>query len=392
MIDCSTLKKIPSREDLVRIMHGCEETGNKVLENLDLSECEGSNMNFDGYEIRNVAFSRYIPAREEKKKLCNLSFVGAGMCNVSFAAAILERCNFDRDAGSGRENVIEEVDFFFSELSVCRFRNAHLKVADFRYSVLNNCSLSGCRVEIGDFYMCAFTGTTTLLGSKFSYCSLSTLVFEHNCLKIENIDHLVQDDYEKYRFMIGKTSGRLHNPCRPKGSGAHRRCLMESNKLETLSALAREGASVYQALSGAYAGKGFNRDSNIAYKRFCDRRMRYHSIEMRRESSWRKRVKHGFDYLKHMGIWSLGYGYQWWKVMTLFLLLALAGGLYLHLHVPEMDAMEAYARSLNNSLGPQESFAEQVGNFISSSTHSALGLLIVGFLGFILANKVRNNS
>jgi len=72
--------------------------------------------------------------------------------------------------------------------------------------------------------------------------------------------------------------------------------------------------------------------------------------------------------------------------------LAFIGGLYLHLHVPEMDAVEAYARSLNNSLGPQESFAEKVGSFFSSSTHSALGLLIVGFLGFILANKVRNNS
>lgn len=385
-------KKINLREELQEIMRVCEQSGNKLLKNLDLSECDINGLNFDGYELDNVSFSRYNTSSDEKKRIFNVSFVGARMFRVSFAAARLERCNFDKYAGSGQDTLLEELDFFFCELYYCRFRNAHIKIADFRYSVLQHCSLSGCRIEIGDFYMCAFTGTTTLLGSKFVYCSLSTLVFEHNCLRIENIVNLIQDDYDMYRFMIEKTSGRVHNPCAPEGGLSHRTAFTESNRMETLSALALEGASVYQALSGMYAGKGFNMDSNIAYKRFCDRRMRYCLVEMRRKNTLVNRIKHAVAFLKHLGIWCLGYGYQWWKVLALFLLLALVGGLYLHLHAPEMDAMEAYARSLNNSLGPQESFAEKVGNFISSSTHSALGLLIVGFLGFIMANKVRNNS
>ncbi len=391
MID-HTQEKIDLREDLLALMLACEQAGDKMLENLDLSECDTSGLSFEGYELRNISFSRYDPLCENKKRIFNVSFVGARMHKVSLSAAILDRCNFDRYIKAGQDNIIEEVDFFFSELYFCRFRNACIRIADFRYSVLHNCFLSGCRIEIGDFYMCAFTGTTTLLGSIFRYCSLSTLVFEHNCLKIENIDNLIQDDCEMYKFMIEKTSGRIHNPCCPYGSSKHRVVFNESNRLETLSSLALEGASVYQALSGTYAGKGYNRDSNIAYKRFCDRRMKYHLIEMSRANSCGVKMRHAMNYLKHIGIWSLGYGYQWWKVLALFLLLAFIGGLYLHLHVPEMDAVEAYARSLNNSLGPQESFAEKVGSFFSSSTHSALGLLIVGFLGFILANKVRNNS
>ena len=48
------------------------------------------------------------------------------------------------------------------------------------------------------------------------------------------------------------------------------------------------------------------------------------------------------------------------------------------------------ACSLNNTIGPYEDFYRVVGLWLSS-IQTTLGILLVGFAGFVLANRVRNN-
>ena len=51
----------------------------------------------------------------------------------------------------------------------------------------------------------------------------------------------------------------------------------------------------------------------------------------------------------------------------------------------------AFARSLNNTLGPFDKFTSSVGEWCGSM-QSTVGILLVGFMGFIIANRIRNNA
>lgn len=369
----------PTVEELKGLVDDARRSGLMTLRNLDLSECPIANLDFSELLLENIVFSRHIPEVQERKMLFNVSFEGATLRNVKFEHAILQQCSFDRSRSF-------EMDFFYSDLEVCRFRGAELRMSDFRWSKISDCSLSRCLFAECDFYMCAFKGVTTLHDTTMEACSITDAVFENNVIRIQDIKSLLQENYETYMCVLGHTSGRINNPVNPT---AARKPEVGS---ETKARIAAESADAYLALSGIYQGKGYMEDSNKAYKRANDCRLRHYLIKIKNTGVSRKLPSYLLHVLKYSGIAMMGYGYQWWKVCVIFLIIALAGGAYMHYCVPSMNIMEAYARGLNNSMGPQESFAEIVGNFLYSSTHSALGLLIIGFLGFILANKVRNNS
>jgi hypothetical protein len=361
---------------------GC---GEFHLHDLDLSDCELSNISFEKFRLENIVFSRHDPCDRERKQLFNVSFENATLNHVSFAHADLKQCNFD---GS----LLLNADFFYSKLSVCRFREAKVGLADFRYTKINDSSLSKCEFKECDFYMCGFYGLTTLHDTSLTACSITDAVFEYNIIRIRDIRSLLQENYDTYSYVISRTSDRINNPVKPKGKKDDPSVNEQNKKEEKEIQIAAESSDAYLALSGIYQGKGFMEDSNKAYKRANDCRLKHYLLRIKyRKISWGT-ANDILQVMKYAGIAMMGYGYQWWKVCLIFLVIALVGGAYMHYCVPDMDIVEAYARGLNNSMGPQDSFAERVGNFLYSSTHSALGLLVIGFLGFILANKVRNNS
>ena len=111
------------------------ESGGRLLKNLDLSNVDCSGMKFDDYEIENVIFSHYSDKTDKKKRLSMVSFVRATLKNVSFAQSEMLRCNFD-------EAKLFSIDFFYSSLYYCRFRSVKGFLLDFRYSNLENCSMS----------------------------------------------------------------------------------------------------------------------------------------------------------------------------------------------------------------------------------------------------------
>lgn len=380
----SNLKTLTT-EQLFNVIKEARDSNTLYLNNLDLTKCELRNIDLRDFTLENVIFSSHNPEEENPKVIFNVSFENAKLNGVSFSHSKQKQCNFD-------SATLFNVDYFFSEFYVCRFRAATVQLSDFRYTAIVNCSLSSCSFIECDFYMCGFKGTTTLNDTILKNCSITDAVFENNIIRIDNIKSLLQENYDTYLRVLENTTNRIHNPLNPTAYTIHNHDLAPDKRKEKESKIAAESAEVYLTLSGIYQGKGYTRDSNKAYKYANDWRLRHYFLEVRNNPYSVDTLMNILHILKYSGIALLGYGYQWWKVCLLFLIVALIGGCYMHYCVPDMDIVEAYARGLNNSMGPQDSFAERVGNFLYSSTHSAFGLLIIGFLGFILANKVRNNS
>lgn len=467
-IDNEKLRRVDTLEELQSIIEkSCyiDKKGRKRkhLKDLDLSNVDVSKVrrDFDGWEIENVVFSRIQQDTPEKKTIFGLSFVGAHLHKVSFVQACLVRCNFDtKDSDAIKKNIskiaptdalksdeqscqtscdtttntetsskhsevpefkdyykviwkpdsdsptkMEEVDFFMSELDMCRFRNTCAIAVDFRYSHVRDCSMSESKFWGSDFYFCSFQGATNFIDSEFVLCSFTNSVFENNCIRMQNIPSgILQENCEAYTYVISEfpTWIRL-NPCLNFSSLNHEES--KGNKKLSKKYLKRESAEFYKQMSGMYAGKGLNRDSNKAYKKSKQNERKYHCYEMResiKEKAVKRSIKNFFILSKDWATASFGYGYRWQAAVVWFAILILVyGGIYYFATEFKFGGFaswglpkkieEALSYSFNNSLGPFNELAEIVG-LLLASCQTAFGMLLMGFLGFIIANNIRNDS
>lgn len=400
-INQSELRIVPDYDALTNLLRERKAANHLLLENLDLSEVECDSIDFSGFVLRNVVFSRFLPQKNSKKCIFNLSFVGCKLERVSFAQAELKQCNFDSDE---RTTSMTKVDFFYSDIFVCRFRNTHLEVADFRYAHLYDCSMSDCKVRMGDFYMTGFYGTTNFIRSSFVYCSFTNACFENNCVCMASIPNgLVQEDYAMYGELLHMEDWKKYNPC----AGFSHLNVYEEEKtrandedrelkeLESKISIRDEAAMVYRIFSGIYDGKGFHNDSNKAYRRCKINEMCCYALRLKldwKSHNWGGCIRDlwKFGALAFMRV--MGFGYQWWKVVIVFVLLVLFFAMVydvLKTNDASMDTVVAY--SLTNSLGPYDEFLDVVHG-LKGSLQTVIGMILVGFLGFIVANKIRNNS
>ncbi len=244
-----------------------------------------------------------------------------------------------------------------------------------------------------DFYFCNFEGATNFISSKFILCSFTNTVFENNCIRLINIPNgVLQDKPQLYSNLITNNPKWLRfNPCFNFSSLNHAET--KRKKWESRQFLYNEAAELYKQLSGIYAGKGLNRDSNQAYKKAKQNEICYHFLGI-----WLSlKGCELFDSLKHFGkffknlITALfGFGYMWQAAVAWFvLLISVYGFIY---NNKTQDGLEiAMSYSFNNSLGTFEKLGKIVGFFIASC-QTALGMLLIGFLGFIMANNLRNDS
>lgn len=425
-VDESALKPIKSKAELLDMMSQCEQKKELVLSNLDLSEMDDcSCINFDRYRLDNIVFSRFRPEDPQKRHLFNLSFVSAELSRVSFAQAYLQQCNFDtmdvkayalhykkmygqdmpEEKKDERIAKLNGVDFFFSDLVFCRFRNTVANTVDFRYAYVCDCTMSEFHVTLGDFYFCNFKGATNFIDSKFCKCSFTCATFENSCIRMVNIkDGIVQEDSKAYHEeLINGRNWLRYNPCFS-FSSMNKEANRGKNDISDLM-IAGEAMNVYRQLSGMYAGKGLNRDSNEAYRMAKLKERDYYKLRIKAiktgEIKMDKEKDHSLIYLRWIVAKTyitqmMGYGYKWTVPVVWFIILVILYALiyfftnrYGGNNLP--DWMEYIAYSMNNALSPFNEFYAVV-NVLLSSIQSTIGILLVGFLGFVIANKIRNDS
>lgn len=360
-----------------------------LLENIDVSDIEViANIDFSGFTIRNSVFGSFNPARDSKHRLFNLNFKNAVMDCVSFVQCDIVQCNFDHVKGGS--SCLHKVDFFYSDFVSCRFRYTLMDIADFRYTHISDCSMSGVRVHLGDFYMASFSGTTNFKDSAFNSCSFTHASFDFHCIEMSNIPGgLVQENFEDYKIMVESSYWIKYNPCGDKSK------LNDSQDiLEQEAYIYKEASCMYSSLSGIYGGKGLYNDSNKAYKKCKQNLKRYYLLKFvidAKSCSYGKMFEDLVELIKYFFTWLLGFGYEWGRVALLFFLLVLVYAVIFLIKSAEGCFSDAFAYSLNNSLGPYDKFIAIVSNF-TGSFQTTIGILLLGFIGFIFANKIRNNS
>lgn len=449
-VDFDKMTKVNSTKEFESIINGTHVKGGiglKTLENLDLTDVDLSkgNWNLDGWYINNVAFSRFRKNTDEKKIIFGLSCMGAYLHRVSFVQSRMIRCNFDtKDIDATNANntnneesttnseldssevptpkikegntkvsefetfynvkkrderksnsILEEVDFSMSELEFCRFRNTYVMAADFRYSHIKDCSMSEGKFFASDFYFCCFKDATNFIDSRFIRCSFTNAIFENNCIRLKNIPNgILQEDYKAYHFIISNYDNWIRiNPCSSFSDLNHEERRGE-NKLSKIY-IKKESAEFYKQLSGIYAGKGLNRDSNKAYEKSKNNELCYYALSLVKsvkELALLNIFRNLAKLIKNIFIALFGYGYKWQATVFWFAILIIVYGSIYYSNPQNKEGIEiAMSYSFNNSLGPYKDFSEYV-NLFFASCQTAIGTLLIGFLGFILANNLRNDS
>lgn len=420
------LSVIRTKNELLELIQVCKEKDKRLM-NLDLSHIDDcSNINFDGLHIENVVFSRFDPEKTTKTFLSNLSFVGAKLLKVGFAQASLQQCNFDtadekainfnigkqsqRNASERTEKCVntelKEVDFFYCDLNYCRFCSTYIETADFRYSHIKDCSMRNLDARICDFYFCAFEGCSNFQDSIFRDCSFTCAIFEHNCVRMNNIpEGIIQEHSDVYHNkLIGASNWVKYHPC-ASFSNFNREANSNSQKQKSESNIALEAADFYKNMSGIYSGKGLNRDSNEAYRLSKIYELKFCKLELKLPVKERKIPRsHLLSRIIRLRITqTFGYGFKWQAPTLWFIGIVVVYGFIglIRAHFEGIingehfcgfsDSIKALCYSLYNSMSPHEGFIKIV-SLPWASFESVMGVLLIGFLGFIIANNIRNDS
>ena len=89
----------------------------------------------------------------------------------------------------------------------------------------------------------------------------------------------------------------------------------------------------------------------------------------------------------------MGYGYKWVNVIIVYAILILFGAVGYYCYKSDGNCSWLYAlnRSFYNIIALNCNITEHGCWGMLASFHHLLGVLLIGYLGFIFANKMRNN-
>ena len=324
------------------------------------------------------------------------------LCVVIFDS---ETGAIDSQIDDKNKTFISLTDFFLCEFIQCRFRKAIITIADFRYTHFTDCSLGETKINYGDFYMAAFKGTISFDGCEMKECSLTNTVFENECVRLSSIHKLIQENYTDYIDIFyeniftvvqkrdNKIKCKWYRRDQCSTIGDIKEYEIGSNQLRSKSQIRLEASQVYAQLSGIYSSKGFFKDSNRAYRlaKINSTLHFWYALQCDYKKDKCATVKDVYHILSTLKIRILGYGYQLKKVVCWYTLLIVVYASAFRSKVGDcVSWCTAIGLSLKNSVGSENCFICFLGE-IWSSAETVFGLLLIGYAGFIIANRMRNH-
>ncbi|MDR3019691.1 MAG: pentapeptide repeat-containing protein [Treponema sp.] len=344
----------------------------KTIKNLDLSSFDfiENKIDFSGKLLENVDFSGNTTLKDIK-------FNKSELIDCKFERSVIDACDFSNAKINGSGDA-KYASFKDSKIYKSKFRNAVINVCDFRYADIIDSTLQGAYFIYTDFYRTAFKGITVFQDAKIESSSLNYISFESFCITCDNLKKnksgaaLVQESEEVYRDFLSKWI-RLDNV-------KNEMSIIEDG----LGSKYSEAERIYRQLSALWEEKGHNRDAEWAYvqgKRM-ERKKLWHESKNKK---FKNKVKAFFNLLTDA---LLGYGVSLIKVFTTYLIsIILFGIIYKLILTDDISACMRLSISYATTLG--SSHAPEVA--VLSILQTSIGMLLTGFMGFVVANKIRKS-
>jgi len=424
-------------------LHGVHFDGAR-MKNCSFNSATIENCSFKGTHMDHCSFERvarkliYSERQDETKttkfKVTNLHgvhFDGARMKNCSFSFATIENCSFkgthmdhcsfegaklksiyserqdETKATKFKKTNITQTTFKEATITHGRFRSPRnektkefiqkttLHDCDFRYCKIIDCTFEDAELHKCDFYRTLFREINVFLGSKFSLCSFNLVYFEHSCILKDNLDRLV---VENKKECIGFLEKIFVDD------------VGKSASFDKIKERYKEGERIYRNFSSMWESKGHYRDAEWAYlnaKRMAKNNnwVQLGLFDNKENCKWYKwppliiaRLIRGRKHLvkgllTEMIYHFTGYGTSISRIFIAYFIVIFAFSVYYsYSYSPSNFQLPvSFMIGLKSMLGLINITEEKccgIDGFVST-LQTGIGILFTGFLGFVIANRLR---
>jgi len=344
----------------------------KTIKDLDLTQFDfkENKIDFSGKRLESVDFS-------DNKTLKEIKFQHAILVDCKFERSFLDTCDFTHAEIKGTGEA-KYASFKDAKIYKTKFRETTIEVCDFRYADIVDCTLQGAYLKYTDFYRTAFKGITVFQDAKIESSSLNYISFETFCITRDNLKrneakcYLVQENEAVYKDFLAKWI-RLDNV-------KNEMSIVEGG----LGSKYREAERIYRQFSALWDARGHNKDAEWAYvqgKRMERKRLWFESKNYKLINKFRALLNLLIDVL-------LGYGVKLSKVFTTYLILIVIFSFIYKVMLPN-DIITCLKLSASFTIGGVNPAFPAIEAL--SIIQTGLGMLLTGFMGFVVANKIRKS-
>jgi uncharacterized protein YjbI with pentapeptide repeats len=346
--------------------------GEAAIKDLDLTgfDFAANKIDFSGKRLEGVDFS-------DNKTLKEVKFQRSVLIDCKFERTHLDTCDFTAAEIKGTGEA-KYASFKDAKIYKTKFRNAVIEACDFRYADIIDSTLQEASLKYIDFYRTAFKGITVFQDAKIESSSLNYISFETFCITQDNLKkneancYLVQEDEAVYRDFLGKWI-RLDNV-------KNEMSIVDGG----LASKYREAERIYRQFSALWEERGHNKDGEWAYVR---------GKRMERKKLWHESTANNFAnktkaFFNLFADVVLGYGVSLSKVFLSYLATIILFGVA-YSAILSSDYISCLVLSASFSIGERSEAVPAIESL--SIFQTGLGMLLTGFMGFVVANKVRKS-